>query len=173
MPTAREQYGGAAFRQCHPDHTDFGATLRASLHHPFRFNPPGEFGVLYVALNERTALAELERQADRLGISITRLAPRLMLHLEVSLGRVLDLTDEAVRETRGISLADLASDDYARCQAVARAARRDGYEAIRYPSATGQGENLAIFMDRLESGSSLRVVERRILPLHHDRPSTG
>jgi hypothetical protein len=46
-----DQYRGAAFRQCHPDHTDFGATLRASLHHPFR----------------------------------------LMLHLEVSLGRVPDL----------------------------------------------------------------------------------
>jgi hypothetical protein len=93
-----------------------------------------------------------------------------MLHLEVSLGRVLGLADEAVRKTWGILLADLASDDYARCQAVARAARHDGYEAIRYPSATGEGENLAIFMDRLERGSSLRVTERRILPLHHDRP---
>src|SRR5215218_3169329 len=112
MPAARDQYRGSAFRQCHPDHTDFGATLRASLHHPFRFNPPHEFGVLYVALNERTAVAELERQAERLGIPVSRLAPRLMLHLEVILGRVLDLTAHDVREAWGLSITDVASDDY-------------------------------------------------------------
>src|SRR3954470_12879109 len=106
MPAARDQYRGAAFRQCHPDHTDFGATLRASLHHPFRFNPPQEFGVLYVALNERTALAELARQAGRLGIPVSRLAPRLMLRLEVRLGRVLDLTDADIREAWGVSISD-------------------------------------------------------------------
>jgi RES domain-containing protein len=168
MPAIRDQYRGIAFRQCHPDHTDLGATLRASLHHPFRFNPPEEFGVLYVALTERTAVAELERQAERIGIPVARLAPRLMLHLEVSLGRVLDLTDHGVREAWGLSISDLASDDYARCQAIARAARRDGFEAVRYPSATGEGENLAIFMDRLEKGSSVRITQRQILPLHGD-----
>jgi len=166
LPVPRDQYRGAAFRQCHPDHTDFGATLQAGLTHPFRFNPPRQFGVLYVALNERTALAELERQAHRSGIPISRLAPRLMLHLDVSLARVLDLTDPAVRDTWGISLADLASDDYTRCQTVARQARRDGYEAVRYPSATGDGENLAIFMDRMDAGSFVRIVQRQILPLH-------
>jgi RES domain-containing protein len=93
-----------------------------------------------------------------------------MLHLEVSLGRVLDLTDEGVREAWGLSISDLASDDYTRCQAVARAARRDGYEAVRYPSATGEGENLAIFMDRLEKESSVRITQRQILPLHGDSP---
>ncbi len=96
-----------------------------------------------------------------------------MLHLEVSLGRVLDLGDEAVREAWGISPADLASDDYERCQAVARDARRAGYEAIRYPSATGEGENLAVFMDRMKGGSSVRITERQILPLHGDSPSNG
>lgn len=165
MPEARDEYRGIAFRQCHPDHTDFGATLQASLHHPFRFNPPREFGVLYVALNERTALAELERQAARLGIPVSRLAPRLMLQLEVSLGRVLDLTELGIREAWGLSLSDLASDDYTRCQSVARAARRDGFEAIRYPSATGEGENLAIFMDRLAKESSVQITQRKILPL--------
>ena len=89
-----------------------------------------------------------------------------MLHLDVSLARVLDLTDPAVRDTWGISLADLASDDYTRCQTVARQARRDGYEAVRYPSATGDGENLAIFMDRMDAGSFVRIVQRQILPLH-------
>jgi RES domain-containing protein len=119
-----------------------------------------------VALNERTAIAELERQADRLGIPVSRLAPRLMLHLEVRLSRVLDLTDRRVREACGLSLSDLASDDYTRCQAVARAARLDGFEAVRYPSVTGEGENLAIFMDRLEKESSVVITQRQILPLH-------
>lgn len=41
-------------------------------------------------------------------------------------------------------------------QEVGRAARRDGYEAIRYPSAAGAGENLAVFLDRLHPGSEVR-----------------
>ena len=92
-----------------------------------------------MALNERTALAELRRQAHHLGIPLSRFAPRLMLHLQVGLARVLDLTDPAVRDTWGISLAELASDDYTRCQAVARQARRDGYEAARYLPQRARG----------------------------------
>ncbi len=158
-------FHGAAYRQCHPDHTDFRATVRASLGHPFRFNPPGEFGVLYVALDRHTARAELQRQAQRLGVPLSSMAPRLMLHLEVRLSRVLDLTDARVREAWGLSPDDLASNDYARCQQTARAARKHGFEAIRYPSATGDGENLAIFYDSIDRESWVRIEHREILPL--------
>ena len=33
-----------------------------------------------------------------------------------------------------------------------------GFEAIRYPSVTGAGENLAIFADRLSPSSCVRIV---------------
>ena len=158
-------YRGSAYRQCHPDHTDLAATVRASLSHPFRFNPPGEFGVLYVALSPATARAELERQAQRLGIRVSRLAPRVMLTLAVRLQRVLDLTDARVREEHRISADQLRSDDYSACQRLARDARLAGYDAILYSSATGAGANLAIFLDALNPDSIVEVSEIEILPL--------
>ncbi|HEX2202461.1 MAG TPA: RES family NAD+ phosphorylase [Longimicrobium sp.] len=162
---ARDDYHGPAFRQCHPDYTDLAATARVSPRHPFRFNPLGEFGVLYVALSERTAHAELVRQADRRGVAVEKMAPRVMLLLDVRLSRVLDLTDGQVREAWDVTLDELASDDYQKCQEVARVARREGYEAIRYPSATGEGENLAIFFDHLRTGSAVEVVRANEYPL--------
>lgn len=112
---------------------------------------------------------------------MSALAPRAMLTLAVRLRRVLDLTDPGVRAVWGLAPEDLASNDYARCQEVAVAARKDGYEAIRYPSAaialtdlaedgstpTGARltHNLAIFADRLHPGSDVRVVRSDILPL--------
>ncbi len=40
-----------------------------------------------------------------------------------------------------------------------------GYEAIRFPSATGAGENLAIFLDRLAAGSYIRIIrEQEVRP---------
>jgi hypothetical protein len=93
------------------------------------------------------------------GLRREDLLPRLLLTLDLSLRRILDLTDEEVRSAWGLTADDLASDDYARCQEVARAAR-DGYEAIRFPSARGAGENYAVFLDRLAPGSHLREDRR-------------
>lgn len=179
---------GLAFRQCHPDHASIADTVRASAAYPARFTPPGgRFGVLYLALAPETATAELRRRAAQLGVPLTALAPRTMLTLAVRLRRVLDLTDPAVRAAWGLTAEDLASDDYARCQEVAVAARADGYEAVRYPSAAvarerlvrevaraapsdppeGRlgAENLAVFADALHPGSDVRVVRSEVLRL--------
>jgi RES domain-containing protein len=161
----RDTYAGPAYRQCHPDHTDLEETLRASRLFPFRFNPASEFGVLYVALERGTAVAELLRRAQLSMARVQAYAPRVMLTLDVRLGKVLDLADPVTRREWDITLEDLASDDYGRCQEVARVARREGYEAIRYPSATGGGENLAIFYDRRRTGSHVVEKLREELPL--------
>ncbi|HEY0777002.1 MAG TPA: RES family NAD+ phosphorylase [Gemmatirosa sp.] len=171
-------YVGFAFRQCHPDHAGLAETVRASAAYPSRFTPPcGRFGVLYVALAPETAAAELRRRADQLGVPVAALAPRAMLTLAVRLRRVLDLTNVAVRDAWGLTPEDLAGDDYARCQEVAVAARADGYEAIRYPSAAvvrersdkgdaPESDNLAVFADTLPPGSDVRVVRSELLPLN-------
>ena len=167
-------YAGLAFRQCHPDHASVADTLRAGAAFPSRFTPRGaRFGVLYVALARETATAELRRRAAQLGMPLAALAPRAMLTLGVRLRRALDVTDAAVRRAWGLTSEDLAADDYARCQEVALAARADGYEGIRYPSAAvtdgreggAPGVNLAIFADRLHPGSEVRVVRSDPLPL--------
>jgi RES domain-containing protein len=181
-------YVGLAFRQCHPDHAGVAETVRASAAYPSRFTPPGgRFGVLYVALGPDTAAAELRRRAEQLGVPASALAPRAMLTLAVRLRRVLDLSDPAVRTAWGLTAADLAGDDYARCQEVAAAARADGYEAIRYPSAAvartdapaagaplpGEVDNLAVFADALHPGSDVRVVRSDLLRLDEAPEATA
>ncbi len=125
-----------------------------------RFHVRGDFGAVYVACDPNTALAELDHKASRLGLARAELLPRYMLTLDLSAVRILDLTDEATRTAWGLLDADLGGDDYTRCREAARAARTDGIEAIRYPSARGNGENYAIFLDRLKPGSHFREVSR-------------
>lgn len=81
----RDTYSGPGYRQCHPAHTDLAETLRASQRFSFRFNPPAEFGVLYVSLEAATAVAELSRRARLSGVSLRTLAPRVMLTLNMRL----------------------------------------------------------------------------------------
>jgi hypothetical protein len=58
----------------------------------------------------------------------------------------------------GLTAKDLASDDMDRCREVADVAMRLGAEAIRWASATGAGESVAIFIDRLRPGSRADIV---------------
>lgn len=122
-----------------------------------RFNPAGEFGAVYVALDEGTALAELGRRIDRTGLPRKHFRPRMMLQLRARLVSVLDLTDPEVRSQLGVTSKEISGADWAHAQRMARQAREQGYTAIRFPSATGTGQNLAIFLDRLGPEESLEV----------------
>lgn len=143
-------YHGRVFRQCSPRHAEVtSTTLEGSRREGGRFNPAGEFGALYASLERETSIRELHRLAERLRIPMQELLPRTILTLDVHLQRVLDLTDVGVCQAWGLSAEDLTSDDVGTCQEVGRSAWRAGYEAIRFPSATGTGTNLAVFLDRL------------------------
>jgi RES domain-containing protein len=157
------EYRGLAFRHCSPRHVDLQETMAASRRAGGRFNPSGEFGALYVSLDRETVRRELIRRAERTGVRLSDLVSRALLTLRIRLGKVLDLTNSATRRRWSISLEDLRGEDQEVCHAVARRARRMGYEAIRYPSATGAGENLAILLDSLESGSSVEIERRDTL----------
>jgi len=132
-------------------------TLEASVRAGGRFNPVGEFGAVYVALDKETALAELGRRIDRTGLPRKHFRPRMMLQLRTRLGRVLDLTDPEVRSQLGVTVDEVSGPDWGPAQDVARKARQQGYTAIRFPSATGAGENLAIFLDQLGPDEYLEV----------------
>lgn len=153
---AAEGFHGTVYRQCAPGHTDLATTL-AQNRHGGRFNPPGEFGAIYVAVERDTALHELARQAALLGFAVDELLPRTMLRLRLHVRRVLDLTDETVCNAWGLPGTDMSQLLHDDCWEIARAARRSGYEAIRFCSATGSGVCLAVFMDRFSPGSSLDV----------------
>jgi RES domain-containing protein len=128
---------------------------------PGRFHVTGEFGAVYLALEPATALRELARRARRAGIDVRQLMPRDLLTVDLRLAKVLDLTDANARTEWGLDANAVTSDDFTACQEVAAAARRAGYEAIRYPSATGKGQNLALFYDRIHPGSSAEITELR------------
>ena len=150
-------FRGVVYRATHPDYEDLDRTIEFSKRYPGRFNPLGT-GAVYVALERATAVAELKRRAEKLGRELKSFAPRALLTLDVALRQVLDLTDATVRAEWDITVDDLRTEyEYPRCHEVAEVARRDGYEAIRFPSATGEGVNLAVFYDQLHTGSYVVV----------------
>ncbi len=109
-----------------------------------RFNPPGEFGAIYLALDERTARQESD-------------APEVILELDVTLSHICDLTRPDERARCGLTPEELCAGHHGPCQRAGRALREAGYEGVRYPSAAGDGVNLAVFRDRLREGASLRL----------------
>lgn len=155
---------GLAHRHCHPDFADISeATLRSSVRYGGRFNVAGVFGAIYVALDEETVFRELVWSARKFGYP---LIPRTLLSIDLSLQRVADLTQLSVREEHDIHASVLASDDLAdleECQLVGAKLRAQGFEAVRSHSARSEGDNLAIFADRLDegAGSYMRIMESR------------
>lgn len=123
--------------------------------HGGRWNPKESFPVLYVALEEETAVSEMRRAAERQGMHPSELLPRTITELDITLSRVLDLATDDGPEAIGVSAGDLTSDDASTCQAVGAAAHYLGFEAIRARSAAGEGEILAVFWDKLLPGSSV------------------
>lgn len=126
-----------------------------------RWNPSGEFGVLYTAFDEETAFAELDRLAQRQGLDVGHLAPRDLVSIRVSLFKVLDLTDKAILEQIGIIENEILGNDISLCLEISRLAHRAGFEAILALSATRRGRVLVVFPDRLRSSSRLEVVRRK------------
>lgn len=184
-PVYRGAMQGLLFRQTRPKYVHlasdairevphvpsaFAATLAAgSVRDGGRFNPPATFAALYVSVGRETALRELAEQIMRDALPIHRWFPRVMLTIDVDLSKVYDLTHPPTREAAGLALTDIvppAGPDAAeqrgfyRCQPVGEKAHRSLFEAIRYPSATGFGENFAIFPDRLLGGARVTPILR-------------
>jgi len=127
--------------------SDEGAKRRGG-----RYNPPGEFGALYLSANPEGCLAELAAR--------THMPPSLTEGaIEVRLDRVCDLTDPATQDAIGVSLADLTDPDWTVTQQLGRAIRDAGFQGIRVPSAAGPHVNLVVFKDRTARNA---VIVRRV-----------
>jgi RES domain-containing protein len=145
-----------------------------------RFNPPGEFEVLYTALSVDTAFAERDGfLLTAAGIKAARaVRTGVLLKIVCRLSAVLDLTDERVRKRLGLSLGDLlgpwvpwnvvasgferrrpALVTAAPGQALGRVVYASGrFEAILSPSAKDPGGRcLAILAGRLRDASSVTI----------------
>lgn len=113
-----------------------------------RWNPRQSFATLYLAAERSTVEAEFRRMAYRQGLNPKQFLPRRIYRIEVELQSVIDLTrpDLLPEVLRGV---DLSSDDLVVTQAIGEAAQYLGREAILAPSAAGDGNVLAVFIDRL------------------------
>jgi RES domain-containing protein len=152
----RRPSNGIGYRATRPEHADLGGSVDASRRKPGRFNTR-DVGALYLCREAPTALEEFQttddgREADQCVIAVVRFA----------VSNLLDLTNPSILAAWGVAREHLTDDDTSRCQQIAHAALEQGWEGIQWPSATGKGTSLALYLDHLAAGSSvdvLRVIE--------------
>lgn len=104
-------------------------------------------GMLYASESERGAWAELFRHQSGVPEVSLHLLKRRIGRIDVVDLRVLDLTDQLVRERLGVVDDDLVGDDYAVCQALADAARAAGFEGVLAPAGGLPGHKTLVVLD--------------------------
>jgi hypothetical protein len=162
-------YAGPAYREARSRYRrdverDLSAYLYATLAGSMRtdqnrFNVFGEFGAIYLSLDPETPLRELVRTYRKLAGTTSPediSMPRILMTFELHLTRVADLRDPSECDAWAIAPAAVTGEDLVPCQAVAREIRRT-HEALRWTSATGSGENIALFFDRLLPTSRIEL----------------
>lgn len=140
-----------------------------------RWNRPG-LPAVYGSLGIITATLEAYQEFLHYGFSLSAIRPRVIVAARVRVGRVLDLTDAAIRRKIGFTLQELLDEDWrgiqatgeeSWTQAIGRGARAAGFEAILASSARHRGgKNLVVFPDRLMTGSRLKLLAADDLPPH-------
>lgn len=135
-----------------------------------RWNPVG-LAAVYGAESAQLAFNEAVGRAERAGFLAIQLTPRLVFAYRVNLAAVLDLTLGSNRTRLRVSKARMIQCHWTHArkksrgkyheqltQAIGRAAAAAGFEAIRVPSAQGNGANLAIFPDFVRKNSKIATL---------------
>jgi RES domain-containing protein len=162
-------FAGVAFRHQPPQYAPLsgrGARIQGG-----RWNPRDSFSVLYLGLDEQVVAGEFRRLVARQSRTVADFLPRTLYRYELELNRLLDLRTAEALAAVGLSLADVQSDDLTACQRVGEAAHHGGREGVLAASATGGGEILALFVDRLGAGSSIVPKELGEWKVPRDAPS--
>jgi len=122
--------------------------IAPSIVHGGRYNPPGEFGVLYLAQSAECAYQEKLRQVHG---KKAGLRPQVVGNFKMRLDRCLDLTSTRVLGNLGTTKTQLVlPDDYSVPRRIAKQARKTGFDALYVPSAAAEYcANLVVFKDRL------------------------
>lgn len=121
-----------------------------------RWNPKGSFAVLYLGTSQKTVIAEFHRLAAQQHLAPDQFLPRTLHRYATDLHATLDLRDPSALSDAGLTPAQIGGDDLGPCQAVGEAAFVAGFEAVIAPSATGHGDVVAVFLERVSPRSSVR-----------------
>jgi RES domain-containing protein len=125
-----------------------------------RYNPPGEFTVLYLGESENVCKAEYNARTNPDLLT----SHKILGKLEISLEKVLDLTDDTNLEILGLKKKDLMykkkENGWNLTQQIARLAYQIEVEAILVPSSTKKGNNLAVF-DKHIKKKNIKLISKK------------
>jgi RES domain-containing protein len=172
VPWSGTLYRSASPRYANKDDITTGAGSKVT---GARWNPPESFRAVYASVEVETALDEVLAHFRHYKLSVAKAMPRVIVSLEATLQRVLDLTDGSVRRVLGVSERRLLDEPWremqkkgreAITQAIGRLAYDSGLEALLVPSAARRGgQNLVIFPANLDPpGGWLKIINRDELP---------
>ena len=138
-------FRSVAFQYFHPDDVISGEGPRV---YGGRFVPIG-IPAVYASLEEDTALREAAtRQASLHGQNTTafREYPRLTYVLNIKTDRSLNLSTVLPPELQRLVVDCLGPDQHVASQQLASIWIAEGIESIIFPSATGVGRNIAVYV---------------------------
>ena len=138
-------FRSVAFKYFHPDDVVSGEGTRL---HGGRFVPVGVRAV-YASADEETAMREVTARKNALSgrkqIPIGEY-PRMTYVLSVTTRRNLNLAGKLPRELAGLVMKCLRSSEYSLSQELAAIWIPEGIDSAVFPSATGAGNNVAIYL---------------------------
>jgi RES domain-containing protein len=133
--------------------------------HGGRWNQPG-MATVYGSTTDTTALEECKANDRYYGVQTK--GPRLLVAIEAQLAGLLDLTSAGIRRTLGVTLKELAAEDWRKLmqagkesssQALGRAAVGNGASGLLVRSAAvSSGINVAVF-PHVHRNDRMKVVE--------------
>ncbi|ART67317.1 hypothetical protein BTO20_00710 [Mycobacterium dioxanotrophicus] len=122
------------------------------------------FPVVYVGRPLDSCVEEAYRHlVDDAGVPAHLVRPRVLYRVRVEVHKVLDLRPADARVEVGLTDDDITSavGDYTACQRVAATAHQLEYHGILAPAATGLGEALAIFRQRVSITELPVILDRQ------------
>jgi len=130
--------------------------MDGALLHGGRYNPPDEFGALYLSDSPEACAAEMIRRP--------RTPPNYVMgEIKVKAQKICDLTDPILLDRLGLEMDDLCTDDWEFTRILGNLIRDTNFEGALVPSAAGPYKNLVLFLDRFSSQSSLELIDVRPL----------
>lgn len=134
------------------------------------------FRVIYLGRPDDSCVGEAYRHlVDDAGVPASLVGPRVVYRTRIDISSVLDLRMESTQELLGLSRRDLMSNvgDYETCQRVAAAAHQLELHGVIAPAATGLGETLAVFKERVGLSELPEILETKSWARLPARPGSG
>ena len=169
-PLRGEFFRSVAFGHFHPDDVVNGEGTRL---HGGRFVPPGVAAV-YASFDEHTALREVTARRSLLhGRGSIEFGdyPRMIYVLRISTQRNLDLSISLSTGLQKVLMQALRPSDHKTSQALAEFWIDAGIESVVFPSATGSGRNVVVYLPN--SAADSVIVHNRAAVLAALRSQTS